>query len=57
MALNNFSYSEAPPLKSISGREHKIKKTLSNVTASVAQKKWTVKFLKMYNVIIYYVPV
>jgi len=55
MALNNF-FILVPPLK-ISGGEHKIKRALSNVTASVAQEKQIVKLLKMDNRMNYYVPV
>jgi len=56
MALSNF-FILVPPLKNISGGEHRIKRALSNVTASVAQEKRIVKLLKMDNGMNYYVPV
>jgi len=41
MALNNFYIGSTS--ENISGGEHKIKRALSNVTASVAQEKTDVK--------------
>jgi len=46
-----------PPLKYISGGEHKIKELCAMLPRSVALEKRIIKLLKMYNGMNYYVPV